>query len=104
MKLAKDLKSRCILTYSDLSEFDDIIDPFILNSTYLDKYGFKKSESRTQDFKKNILFDKLQANGYNIVRFYDSINDFKNDKNSFKTVDLDNLDKKIKNNKKFKIF
>lgn len=103
MKLSKDLKSRGFLTSSDVLEFDDMIDPFILNATYLEKYGFAKSESIKTEFQKNLLLDKLKKNGYKIVRFYESIDDFKNDKNSFKTLNLDNLNNEVKNTIKFKI-
>ncbi len=55
------------------------------------------------EFQKNLLLDKLKENGYKIVRFYESIDDFKNDKNSFKTLNLDNLNNEVKNNIKLKI-
>lgn len=102
MKLSKDLKYRGFLTSSDVLEFDDMIDPFILNATYLEKYGFVKSESIKPEFQKKLLLDKLKENGYKIVRFYESIDDFKNDKNSFKTLNLDNLNNEVKNTIKFK--
>ena len=103
MKLVDDLCKRNILTTADKHDFEDRVNPFILiRADYLAKYGIEKSESRTPEFQKKLLLDKLKESGYQVVRFYENIDDYKTDKENFKTIELKNWDNKIKQKKTIK--
>lgn len=103
MKLVDDLCKRNILTSADRSDFKDRINPFMLiRSDYLGKYGIEKSESRTPEFQKKMLLDKLKEHGYKVVRFYDSIEDYTSNKDNFKTVELTDVEIKLKQKTKIK--
>ena len=103
IKLADNLYSRNILTHSDKMDFKDKINPFmLLKDAYFEKYGIEKSESRTPEFQKKLLLDKLKDYGYQVVRFYDTIDDYKKDKDNFKTIELKDWDNKIKQKKTIK--
>lgn len=103
MKLVDDLYKRDILTHADKCEFDQKIDPFMLKDEYFEKYGIDKSESRTPEFQKKILLDKLKTSGYEVVRFYEKLEDYMDNKNNFKTIELKDWGNDIKNNSKQKI-
>ena len=103
MKLVDELCKRNILTTADKHDFEDRVNPFILiRADYLAKYGIEKSESRTPEFQKKLLLDKLKESGYQVVRFYENIDDYKTDKENFKTIELKNWDNKIKQKKTIK--
>lgn len=103
MKLVDDLCKRNILTTADKHDFEDRVNPFILiRADYLAKYGIEKTESRTPEFQKKLLLDKLKESGYQVVRFYENIDDYKTDKENFKTIELKNWDNKIKQKKTIK--
>lgn len=103
MKLVDDLCSRNILTSEDRRDFQDRVNPFLLlRADYLEKYGIEKSVSRTLDFQKNMLLDKLKAHGYKKVRFYESIDEYTSNKDNFKTVDLDDVAPSVKQKSKIK--
>lgn len=103
MKLVNDLYKRNIFTYADKQDFKDRVNPFILiRSDYFEKYGIEKSESRTPEFQKNMLLEKLKEHGYKMVRFYDSIEDYMVNKDNFKTVELKDIENKLKSKTKIK--
>lgn len=103
MKLADDLYSRNILTHADKSEFKEKINPFmLLKDAYFEKYGISKAESRTPDFQKKLLFNKLKEYGYQVVRFYETIDDYKKSKDNFKTLELKDWGNTLKQKKTIK--
>lgn len=103
LKLVDDLCSRNILTSEDRRDFQDRVNPFLLiRADYLEKYGIEKSVSRTLDFQKNMLLDKLKVHGYKMVRFYESIDDYISNKDNFKTVELNDVAPTVKKKTKIK--
>lgn len=103
IKLADDLYSRNILTHTDKMDFKAKINPFmVLKDDYFIKYEIEKSESRTPEFQKKLLLDKLKEYGYQVVRFYETIDDYKSDKDNFKTIELKDWDNKVKQKKTIK--
>lgn len=103
LKLVDDLCSRNILTSEDRRDFQDRVNPFLLiRADYLEKYGIEKSVSRTLDFQKNMLLDKLKVHGYKMVRFYESIDDYISNKDNFKTVELNDVAPTVKQKTKIK--
>ena len=103
MKLVDDLCKRNILTSADKHDFKEKINPFMLiRADYLAKYGIEKAESRTPEFQKNMLLGKLKEHGYKVVRFYESIEDYTTNKDNYKTVELKDLDNKLKSKTKIK--
>lgn len=103
MKLVDDLCKRNILTSADRNDFKDKINPFMLiRSAYFEKYGIEKAESRTPEFQKNMLLEKLKEHGYKVVRFYESIEDYTSNKDNFKTVELKDIENKLQAKKKIK--
>lgn len=103
MKLVDDLCKRNILTSADKHDFKEKINPFMLiRADYLAKYGIEKAESRTPEFQKNMLLGKLKEHGYKVVRFYESIEDYTTNKDNYKTVELKELDNKLKSKTKIK--
>lgn len=103
IKLVNDLCKRNILTSADRQDFKDKINPFMLiRSAYLEKYGIEKAESRTPEFQKNMLLEKLKKHGYKVVRFYESIEDYTSNKDNFKTVALKDWGNTMKHKTKIK--
>lgn len=103
MKLCDSLISKGFLKYSDKAEFDLLINPvLIMRDDYLKKFGFPKSESKTPEFQKKILFDKLSQYGFSHVRYYENIDDYKENKDNFKLTELKNCTLDVKNLRKIK--
>jgi len=103
MKLVEDLYSRNILTAEDRRDFRDRVNPFLtLKADYLKKYGIEKEVSRTPEFQREMLLEKLKDKGYKMVRFYENIDEYKKSKDNFKTVDLNDVVPTIKQKIKIK--
>ena len=49
-----------------------------------------------------MLLGKLKEHGYKVVRFYESIEDYTTNKDNYKTVELKELDNKLKSKTKIK--
>jgi len=103
LKLVNELRKKDILTYTECSYIKDRVEPFMLKAEYQEKFGISKEESRQPEYRVNLLLSLLKDKGFDIIRYYEKHEDYLNNRNSFKTVDLSGNQPLKKINKKLNI-